>query len=836
VTLDGLIAGGHGVCSTEARTFISDFLGAAMPTPAPQYILDFNEITLADLARVGGKNASLGELFRALRPKKVGVLDGFATTSDAYRRLLATNGLEGRLRATFGSFDPENLADLSRCGEAARAAVLETPIPDEVRAAILSGYDRLCARLGREAELAVRSSATAEDLPEASFAGAAETFLNVRGREALLRAVHACYSSLFTDRAISYRARLGYDQLKVALSIGIMPMVRSDKASSGVMFTLDTESGFRDVVTVSGTYGLGEFIVQGVVSPDEWTVFKPTLATGHAAIISRRLGTKEVRLVYADGSKATRSEPTPADERARFCLSDADVLTLARWGILIEAHYSERAGHPQPMDVEWAKDGLSGELFIVQARPETVHSAKPRTAVAEMFRLTAKPGPALVSGQAVGEKIGVGRVRVVRDVRASGAVKNGEVLVAEMTDPDWEPVMRRVAAIVTDKGGRTAHAAIVSREFGLPCIVGTERATTALRDGDEVTVCCAEGAEGHVYAGAVPFEVERIDAARVPQTRTKVMLIVGDPGQAFALSAIPNAGVGLARIEFIVTSHIGIHPMALARYPDLKDGEAVKKIAQRIGGEPARDFFIRRLSEGVARLAAAFYPKPVIVRTSDFKTNEYARLLGGGEFEPAEENPMIGFRGASRYYDPRYADGFALECAALRRARRDLGLSNLKVMIPFCRTLEEGRRVLAVMAENGLRQGEDGLEVYAMCEVPSNAVLAEEFLRVFDGFSIGSNDLTQLTLGLDRDSGTVAHLFDERNDAVRWLIARAIAAARKVGKPIGICGQAPSDYPEFAAWLVGERIDSISLNPDVAMATTLRVAKAEASAEAVPRR
>ena len=799
------------------------------------YILDFGEITLKDLARVGGKNASLGEMFRALKPHGVGVLDGFATTADAYRHLLATSGLEERLRSIFTPFDPEELPELSARGEAARAAVLETPIPDDLRNAILEAYARLCARLGREPELAVRSSATAEDLPEASFAGAAETFLNVRGREGLLRAVHACYSSLFTDRAISYRARLGYDQLQVALSVGIMPMVRSDKASSGVMFTLDTESGFRDVVTISGTYGLGEFIVQGVVSPDEWTVFKPTLATGHRAIVGRRLGTKEVRLVYADGSKGTRSEPTPVVERGRFCLPDDDVLTLARWGCLIEDHYSMLAGHPQPMDIEWAKDGVTGELIIVQARPETVHSAKPRTAAVEMYRLTVPPGTPLVTGQAVGEKIGVGRVRVVRDVSALNTVQTGEILVAEMTDPDWEPVMRRVAAIVTDKGGRTAHAAIVSREFGLPCIVGTERGTTALRDGDHVTVCCAEGAEGHVYAGAVPFEITRVDAAQVPQTRTKVMLIVGDPSQAFALSAIPNAGVGLARTEFIVTNHIGIHPMALARYPQLKDAQAVTAIAVKIGDEPPRDFFIRRFSEGVARIAAAFYPRPIIVRLSDFKTNEYARLLGGGEFEPQEENPMIGFRGASRYYDVRYADGFALECEGLRRARQELGLTNIKVMIPFCRTVDEGKRVLAAMAANGLRQGEDGLEVYAMCEVPSNAILAEDFLRVFDGFSIGSNDLTQLTLGLDRDSGTVAHLFDERNDAVRWLIARAIAAARKLGKPIGICGQAPSDYPDFATWLVSEQIDSISLNPDVAIATTLRVASAEAALTGVPR-
>jgi pyruvate,water dikinase len=794
---------------------------------ATQLVLDFGEISLKDVPHVGGKNASLGELFRALAPIGVGALDGFATTAEAYRLLLATNGLDARLRQIFSSLNPENLDELARKGQTARAAVLETPLPEELRTAILASYERLCARLGGQVEMAVRSSATAEDLPEASFAGAAETYLNVRGREGLLRAVHACYSSLFTDRAISYRARLGYDQLKVALSVGVMPMVRSDLATSGVIFTLDTESGFRDVVTVTAAYGLGEFVVQGIATPDEWIVFKPTLATGHPAIIGRRLGTKEVRLVYADGSKGTRSEPTPAAERARFCLTDEDVLTLARWSCEIERHYSALAGHAQPMDIEWAKDGVTGRLVIVQARPETVHSARPRLAAAEVYRLTKSPGAALLTGQAVGERIGVGRVRVVRDVSRLDTVQPGEVLVAEKTDPDWEPVMRRVAAVVTDTGGRTAHAAIVSREFGLPCIVGTERATTTLRDGDEVTISCAEGSEGHVYAGACPFEIQHIDASTVPATRTQVMLIVGDPSRAFALSAIPNAGVGLARTEFIVTHHIGIHPMALARYPKLVDAEAVKLIAAKIGSENAREYFVQRFSEGVAQLAAAFYPKPVIVRTSDFKTNEYAQLLGGREFEPAEENPMIGFRGASRYYDARYADGFALECAALLRARQELGLTNIKIMIPFCRTVAEGQRVLAAMAANGLRQGVDGLEVYAMCEVPSNAVLAEQFLRVFDGFSIGSNDLTQLTLGLDRDSGTVAHLFDERDDAVRALISQAIDAAHRLGKPIGICGQAPSDYPDFAAWLVEQGITSISLNPDVAISAAVKIANAE---------
>jgi pyruvate,water dikinase len=796
--------------------------------------LDFGEITLDDISRVGGKNASLGELFHALAPQGVGVVDGFATTAEAYRQLVAGTNLGEQLRAILTGFDPEDLEELARRGAAARAAVLATPLPADVRHAVLAAYERLYERLGREPALAVRSSATAEDLPEASFAGAAETFLNVRGAEALLHAVHACCASLFTDRAISYRARLGYDHLKVAISVGVMPMVRSDLASSGVMFTLDTESGFRDAVVVTGAYGLGEYVVQGVVTPDEWIVFKPTLTQGARPIVGRRLGTKEVRLVYAGGSRMTRSESTPQQDRARFCLADDDVLTLARWGCLIEQHYSARAGHPQPMDIEWAKDGVTGALVILQARPETVHASRDRCVAAEVYRLTVKPGVPIVIGQAVGEKIAAGRVRVVRDIAALGEVKAGEVLVAERTDPDWEPVMRRVAAIVTDQGGRTAHAAIVSREFGLPCIVGAGDATTALTTGVDVTVCCAEGAEGHVYAGVLPYDVGKIDAGGLAETRTRIMLIVGDPGRAFTLAGIPNAGVGLARTEFIITNDIGIHPMALVRYPHLADPDAVKAIAARLGDESPADFFVRRFAEGVGRIAAAFHPRPVIVRTSDFKTNEYAALLGGREFEPVEENPMLGFRGASRYYDARYAEGFALECRALARVRREMGLRNVKVMIPFCRTVDEGRRVLAIMAEHGLRQGEDGLQVYVMCEIPSNVVLAEEFLAIFDGFSIGSNDLTQLTLGLDRDSETVAGLFDERDGAVRWMIGRAIDAARRVGKPIGICGQAPSDYPDFAAWLVERGIDSIALNPDVAIKTALAVAEAERRTSPVP--
>jgi pyruvate,water dikinase len=795
----------------------------------PVYVLDFNEIALRDVPRVGGKNASLGELFNQLGSEGIGVVDGFATTADAYRRLLLENNLEYQLRSLLSDFDPEDTNELAIRGHSARAAVLRTSLPDELRGAIIDAYDRLIARLGREPELAVRSSATAEDLPDASFAGQQETFLNVCGREALLHAVQMCFASLFTDRAINYRARHGFDHLDVALSAGVQPMVRSDKASAGVIFTLDPESGFRDVVVVSSSYGLGETVVQGVVIPDEWIVFKPTLKSGYQPIIGRRLGTKEVRLVYGDGSKSTRSEPTPVEERNRFSLSDDEVLALARWACKIEDHYSSLAQHPQPMDIEWAKDGVTGELFVLQARPETVHSAKSRSAMAEIYRLTGKPGPALVSGQAVGEKIGAGRVRVVLEAAGLAEVQAGDVLVAKKTDPDWEPVMKKVAAIVTDQGGRTAHAAIVSRELGLPCIVGAGNATTTLVDGQEVTVSCAEGPTGQVYSGIIPFTVEQMKAEDIPQTQTAVMLNVADPAQAFRLAAIPNSGVGLARIEFIITNHIGIHPMALARYPKLNSASTVMAIAAHLEEENSLEFFINRLSEGVGRIAAAFYPKPVIVRTSDFKTNEYARLLGGGEFEPAEENPMLGFRGASRYYDPRYADGFALECAALLRVRRGMGLTNVKVMIPFCRTVAEGEKVLAIMAQNGLIQGDHGLEVYAMCELPSNVVRAEDFLKIFDGYSIGSNDLTQLVLGLDRDSGTVAHLFDERDSAVKDMIAQAIAAAHRTNKPIGICGQAPSDYPDFARWLVEQGITSISLNPDCAIKMARVVADAEAA-------
>ena len=793
--------------------------------------LDFSEIRMTDTSRVGGKNASLGELFNVFHGKGIGVLDGFATTADAFRLFLQGLNLERRLKALFEDLDVDDVKKLSSVGFEARCLVRETGLPPSLCEAVLDAYDRLCQRVGGPVELAVRSSATAEDLPEASFAGAAESFLNVGNKADLIDALHSCFASLYTDRAISYRAKMGYGQLQVALSVGVMPMVRSDKGSSGVLFTLDPESGFRNALVINGSWGLGEFVVKGSVTPDEWTVFKPSIEKGVFPIVGRKLGTKEVRLVYDENGSGTLSETTPEPDRSRFSLSDTEVTRLAEWGCTIEKHYSALAGHSQPMDIEWARDGISGKLFIIQARPETVHSRKSQAATSQAYRFTAPTGPAMVRGQAVGEKIGTGKVRVVLSPRDLDTVRSGEVLVAQKTDPDWEPVMRKVAAIVTDQGGRTAHAAIVSREFGIPCVVGTGNATETLRTGQDVTVSCAEGAEGRVYSGRISFVIDDLAPSTPLQLHTQMMLTVGDPGKAFALASIPNSGVGLARTEFIINNNIGIHPMALVRYPELKDADAVRKISQLLNGESPRDFFVRRFSEGVARIAAAFYPKPVIVRTSDFKTNEYAKLIGGREFEPDEENPMLGFRGASRYYDSRYAEGFALECEALLRVRQTMGLSNVKIMIPFCRTVEEGRKVINEMAKHGLRQGEDALEVYVMCELPANVLLAHEFLDVFDGFSIGSNDLTQLILGLDRDSGTLAHLFDERNEAVRRAIAQAIAEAHRAHKHIGICGQAPSDYPEFAEWLVREGIDSLSLNPDVAVRTAMTVAAAEAELE-----
>ncbi|MGB7926029.1 MAG: phosphoenolpyruvate synthase [Pyrinomonadaceae bacterium] len=789
-------------------------------------VRDLSEVGADDVALVGGKCASLGELFRSLTQRGVRSVDGFATTSEAYRLLLATNGLKERLIELLDGLDPEDIRALNTAGREARALMLDTPLPPAVNDAILDAYSRLCDRTHRSCEVAVRSSATAEDLPDASFAGQQDTILNVRGEDRLIEACHRCFASLWTDRAISYRAARGFDHFEVALSIGVQPMVRSDLACSGVMFTLDTESGFRDVVVINGAWGLGEAIVQGMATPDEWVVFKPTLKMGARPIVSRRLGTKEVKMVYGDDGRGTRIREVVDAQRRRFSLGDYEVLQLARWATIIEDHYSERAGHPQPMDIEWAKDGRTGELFILQARPETVHATNRQNYV-ETYRLTGERAAPLATGMAVGERIGQGRVRVLNDPDHLTEFNEGDVLVTSMTDPAWEPIMKRAAAIVTDRGGRTCHSAIISRELGLPCIVGTGNATQRLTTDADVTVSCAEGAQGNVYEGRVEFTIDRREVNDGQRPRTQVMMNVGDPDHAFALASLPNDGVGLARLEFIINNHIGVHPMALVRYPNLARPEDVREIERRIGEEEPKDFFVRSLAEGVGRIASAFYPKPVIVRMSDFKSNEYARLIGGQEFEPHEENPMLGFRGASRYYDDRYREGFRLECAALHRVREEMGLVNVKAMIPFCRTVEEGERVIALMAQYGLSQGDHGLEIYAMCELPANVVFADEFLRVFDGYSIGSNDLTQLALGLDRDSEMVAHLFDERNGAVERMVAMAIDAAHRAGKKIGICGQAPSDYPEFARFLVERGITSISLNPDTVIQTTAVIVEAE---------
>jgi pyruvate,water dikinase len=796
---------------------------------AARLVLDFDEVGADDVALVGGKCASLGELFRALVPKGVRALDGFATTSEAYRRLLATDGLSERLREQLQTLDTDDNFALKEAGRKCRTAVLETPLAEELKEAVLDGYRRLGERAQRNCEVAVRSSATAEDLPDASFAGQQDTFLNVRGEDRLLDAVHRCYASLWTDRAISYRSTLGFDHFDIALAVGVQPMVRSDLASSGVMFTLDTESGFRDVVTINGAWGLGECIVQGLATPDEWVVFKPTLRDGARSIVSRRLGSKEVKMVYGLEEKGTRVREVVEAQRGRFSLDDYEVLQLARWACRIEEHYSERAGRDQPMDIEWAKDGRTGELYILQARPETVHSTN-RENYIENFRLTGEHGAPVCTGQAIGQKVASGRVHVLHDPDHLTDFQAGDVLVTSMTDPAWEPIMKRASAIVTDRGGRTCHSAIISRELGLPCIVGTGDGTHKLETGADVTISCAEGAQGNVYEGLVEFAVERHTVGDEGRPRTQVMMNVGDPDHAYALASLPNDGVGLARLEFIINNHIGIHPMALVKYPNLERQEDVKEIARRVGEEDPREFFVRCLAEGIGRIASAFYPKPVIVRMSDFKSNEYARLIGGRAFEPEEENPMLGFRGASRYYDERYRDGFRLECLALRRVREEMGLVNVKAMIPFCRTVEEGERVIDLMREYGCEQGRDGLEIYAMCELPANVVLADEFLKIFDGYSIGSNDLTQLALGLDRDSETVAHLFDERNGAVERMVAQAIEAARRAGKKIGICGQAPSDYPEFAQFLVERGINSISLNPDTVIQTTRTILEAEGRA------
>ncbi|MEG5176144.1 phosphoenolpyruvate synthase [Microcoleus sp. B3-D7] len=790
-------------------------------------VLLFDEVGIADIPLVGGKNASLGEMIQQLTGQGVRVPNGFATTAHAYRYFIQSAGLEAKLREIFADLDVEDLQNLRQKGKQARALILDTPFPRELQAAIADAYEKLCDRYGDSTDVAVRSSATAEDLPDASFAGQQETYLNVQACAGVLECCHKCFASIFTDRAISYRQQRGFDHFEVALSVGVQKMVRSDLASSGVMFSIDTETGFKNAVLVTAAYGLGENVVQGTVNPDEYFVFKPTLKQGFRPILDKRLGSKTLKMVYdIGGSKYTKNVSVIAAEKNKFAIQDDEILQLAKWAVVIEEHYSKVRGTYTPMDIEWAKDGNTGELFIVQARPETVQSQK-SAKVLRNYKLQGSSA-VLAKGRAVGESIGQGPARIILDVHRIAEFQSGEVLVTNKTDPDWEPIMKKASAIVTNSGGRTCHAAIIAREMGIPAIVGTGDATQILKNHQEITVSCSEGDEGKVYSGLLPFEIQETAIENLPRTRTQILMNVGNPEEAFGLSAIPCDGVGLARLEFIIANHIKAHPLALIHFDELVDESVKEEIAELTAlYQHKPDFFTDKLAHGIATIAAAFYPNPVIVRMSDFKSNEYANLLGGRQFEPKEENPMIGWRGASRYYDPNYREAYALECKALKRVRDEMGLTNVIPMIPFCRTPDEGRKVLAEMAKHGLVKGENGLQVYVMCELPSNVIFADEFAQVFDGFSIGSNDLTQLTLGLDRDSALVAHIFDERNEAVKRMVAIAIKAAKKYDRKIGICGQAPSDYPEFARFLVELGIDSISLNPDSVLKTLLDVAKVE---------
>src|SRR3989338_2376149 len=794
-----------------------------MASRSKQFVLKFSEISIKDIPLVGGKNASLGEMYRKLTPHGVPVPNGFAVTAYAYRYLLKRAGMKQAIQKILKGLDVKSVADLQKRAKLVRDLIMTARWPKELEQAIVKEYRILSKSFGVKAtDVAVRSSATAEDLPDASFAGQQETYLNIRGEQEVMYAAKQCISSLFTNRAIFYRATKGFDHFKIALSVGVQKMVRSDKGASGVMFTIDTESGFRNAVLINAAYGLGEFIVKGIVSPDEFFVFKPTLKQGFKAIISKQLGDKEYKLIYnANHHHPTRKVAVTPEDKVRFCLTDKEVLQLAEWGMTIEEHYKK------PMDIEWAKDGLTRKLFIVQARPETVESVKSLT-VLEQYQLK-KKGKVLVSGAAVGSKIAQGPVNIIRSVKEISKFKPGSVLVTLMTDPDWVPIMKQASAIVTEEGGRTCHAAIVSRELGIPAVVGTQVAIKKLTSGQMVTVSCAEGAVGKVYEGKLPFKVKKTNLTKVAKTKTKIMVNIGEPDQAFTYSFLPHDGVGLAREEFIINA-IKIHPLALLAYPKLRDKKAKAVIAKMTAGYKNKtDYFVEKLASGVAMLGAGFYPKDVIVRLSDFKTNEYANLIGGKQFEPDEENPMLGRRGASRYYDPKFEKAFRLECKALKKARGEMGLTNIKLMIPFCRTIEEGKEVIKEMEKYGLVQGKNGLEIYVMAEIPSNVILAEKFAKIFDGFSIGSNDLTQLTLGIDRDSGIlkIAGVSNEKNEAVKSLISQVIQVAHKAHRKIGICGQGPSDFPDFAEFLVSQGIDSISLNPDTVVATKIRIAKFE---------
>lgn len=795
------------------------------------YVRWFSDIRLGDLALVGGKNASLGELYSTLSKQGVRVPNGFALTAVAYRDALTAAKAWERLHQLLDNLDKRNVDVLAKRATEAREIVYKATATGPLREQIDRAYRQLETEYRTSVAVAVRSSATAEDLPSASFAGQHESFLNVSGADELFEACRHCFASIFTDRAISYRVDNGFDHFKVALSVGVMKMLRSDRAASGVTFTLDTESGFRDVVFVTGVYGLGENIVQGTVDPDEFYVHKPTFSAGHRAVLSRSLGRKQLRMIYADRGGGTKNVPVSEAERERFCIADAEVLKLAGDAIRIEDHYSKSAGHPMPMDIEWAKDGDDGQLYIIQARPETVVSQRTPTGF-EIYALGAS-GTVLATGRAVGEKIASGSVRVIADARQLADFNPGEVLVAESTTPDWEPVMKISAGIVTERGGRTCHAAIVARELGIPAVVGAAGAKKALKTGGVVTVSCAEGEIGRVYEGALPIKVAHVELSEVKRPRTEIMLNLGNPELAFRTAMLPNDGVGLARMEFIISEHIKVHPMALVSPEKVTSVKARQEIERLVRNYPRpADYFIEKLSEGVGMIGAAFYPKPVIVRLSDFKTNEYARLLGGEGFERKEENPMLGFRGAARYAHPAYAAGFALECAALRRVREDMGLTNVRVMVPFCRRVEEAQRVLDAMASHGLKRGDNGLEIYVMCEIPNNVIQIDAFAKLFDGFSIGSNDLTQLTLGVDRDSEIVAFDFDERDPGMLEMFRLAVVGAKRNGRHIGICGEAPANYPEIARYLAQLGIDSISVNPSSILRTLQVVSDAEnASAE-----
>jgi len=785
-----------------------------------QQIIWFNQLSMKDLEQVGGKNASLGELIGGLSDSGVRVPGGFATTADAFREFLSYNNLDAKISALTENLDIEDVVALAKVGDQVRAMIRESQFQPALEGAIREAHDTLLKDFPGEASWAVRSSATAEDLPEASFAGQQETFLNVHGIDNILAAVKLVFASLYNDRAIAYRVHHGFTHSEVALSAGIQQMIRSDKAASGVMFTVDTESGFERAVFITSSYGLGEAVVQGAVNPDEFYVYKPALAANRPAILKRGLGEKAVKMIYTSDKTVGKTidfTPVPDEDRKVFSINDAEVTELARHAVAIEKHYG------RPMDIEWAKDGVDGKLYILQARPETVNSRMTGGTI-ERFRLKAA-GSVLAEGRAIGQKIGAGPVRVLSDVAQMKDFQTGDVLVADMTDPDWEPIMKRASAIVTNRGGRTCHAAIIARELGIPAVVGSTGATDKLASGKPVTVSCAEGETGRVYEGMLDFEVVSSNAGDMPQLPVKIMMNVGTPDQAFAFAKLPNHGVGLARLEFIINRQIGIHPNALLNIAD-QEPSVRTEIEHRIAAYPSpREFYVSRLTEGMSMLAAAFDPEPVIFRLSDFKSNEYANLIGGAKYEPDEENPMIGFRGASRYLSPAFRDAFDMECEAVKRVRNEMGLTNLKVMIPFVRTIGEAKGVIELLAANGLKRGEDGLQVIMMCELPSNAVLADEFLEHFDGFSIGSNDMTQLTLGLDRDSALVAHEFDERDPAVKKMLELAIKACQRAGKYVGICGQGPSDHPDLAAWLLEQGIESMSLNPDTVIDTWLALAK-----------